>query len=246
MRVGGSTSSSDATPTRGFRALHFSSIILLILYAALIIYLLTAPLYTYAGVVAGYVSIMRYSLTYYGKPLSLPSLDAASMLSIVPLSVSVLCTASSLFSAAVYASKKLRQRYLWTSAQLLFGSSLVAVSASPLLIQLRRVIEAEASNLALSNIRYTSAGLLNFGSTSVHVNTFALSLLTPPVVLIATAITLVATTLALLEYLRSKAKSASIASAEKSQNLLSRENNKNLTTILDPPLPADSRADAAE
>jgi len=219
MRVGGSTSSSEDAPTRRFKAFYLSSVAILVLYAALVIYMLTAPLYTYAGIVSGYVSVVRYTLTHYGRPLSLPSLDAASMLSIVPLSVSALCTASSLFSAAVYASKSLRQRYLWTSAQLLFGSSLAAVSASPLLIQLRRIVEAEASNLALNNIRYTSAGLLNFGSTSVHINVFALSLLTPPVVLIATAITLVATTLTLLEYLRSKAKSAGTAQAEKRQNL---------------------------
>jgi len=76
-----------------------------VLYAALTIYMLTAPLYTYAGIVAGYVSIVRYSLTYYGKPLGLSSLDVALTLSIVPLSVSALCAASSLFSAAVYASQ---------------------------------------------------------------------------------------------------------------------------------------------
>jgi len=213
MRVGGSTSSSGAAPTGRFKAFYLSSVILLIIYAALTIYTLTAPLYTYAGVVAGYVSIVRYSLTYYGRPLIIPSLDAASTLSIVPFSVSALCTASSLFSAAVYASGRLRQRYLWASAQLLFGSSLAAVSASPLLIQLRRIVDAEVSNLALSNIRYTSAGLLNFGSTSVHANTFALNLLTPLVVLITTMITLVAATLTLLEYLRAKTKSGSTAPA---------------------------------
>jgi len=219
MRAGGSTSSSEAAPTRRFKAFYLSSIALLVLYAALTIYMLTAPLYTYTGIVAGYVSIARYSLTYYGRLLSLTSLDVASMLSIIPLSVSALCTASSFFSAAVYASKRLRQRYLWASAQLLFGSSLAAVSASPILIHLRRIVEAEASNLALSNIRYTSAGLLNFGSTSVNVNTSALNLLTPPVVLIATLNLLIAATLTVLEYLRPRAKSVSIASAEKSQNL---------------------------
>jgi len=219
MRAGGSTSSSEAAPTRRFKAFYLSSVVLLLLYAALVIYMLTAPLYTYAGIVAGYVSVVRYFLTYYGRSLSIPSLDAASALSIVPLSVSALCTTSSLFSAAVYASERLRQRYLWTSAQLLFGSSLAAVSASPLLIQLRRIAEAEASNLALSNIRYTSVGLLNFGSTSVHVNAFALNLLTPLVVLIATLTVLIATTLTVLEYLRSKAKSAGTAQAEERQNL---------------------------
>jgi len=218
MRAEGSTLSSDAAPRR-FKTLYLLSVVLLMLYAALTFYLLTAPLYTYTGIVAGYVSIVRYSLTYYGKPLSIPSLDSASTLSIVLLSVSALCAASSLFSAAVYASKRLRQRYLWASAQLLFGSSLAAVSASPILIQLRRIVEAEAPNLAMSNIRYTSAGLLNFGSTSVHINAFALNLLTPLVVLIATAITSAVTTLTLLEYLRSRAKSAGTAQAEKSQNL---------------------------
>jgi len=219
MRAGGSTSSSEVALTKRFKAFYLSSVALLVLYSVFTFYLLTAPLYTYTGIVAGYVSIVRYFLTYYGRPLSLPSLDAASMLSIVPLSVSALCAASSLFSAATYASKRLRQRYLWTSTQLLFGSSLAAVSASPLLIQLRRVIEAEASNLVLNNVRYTSAGLLNFGSTSIHANTFVLSLLIPLTVLAATMITFAVTTLTLLEYIRFRAKSVSIASAEKSQNL---------------------------
>jgi len=154
MRAGGSTSvSGGAKPARVLG-------ILTILYALFLGYLLTAPLLEFSGVVSGEISLLRYSLTYYGSPIRLESLDAVRAISLLVLAEAAFLLLSGAYIVA-------RPGYRGLVRQLVVSALLLSIAYLPLPLAILRIVEHEALPLSVS-LRYeSSAGIVDFGSTRV-------------------------------------------------------------------------------
>jgi len=130
-----------------------------ILYALFLIYILTTPLVEFSGVVSGRVAFAYYHLTYYGNALAVPSLDAVKTISLLIFIESVF-----LLLTGVYTLLCRNQQFIW---ELLLSALLVAVMYLPIPFALLRIVDVETANLVANNRWHTSAGYINFGTTSV-------------------------------------------------------------------------------
>jgi len=130
-----------------------------ILYALFLLYMLTIPLVELNGIVTGYVSLICYHLTYYGNTITLSSLDAVK-------TISLLITIESIFLLLVgtYTMLCRNQHLVW---ELLLSALLVALMYAPIPFALLRIIDVETANLVTNNVQYTSAGRINFGTTTI-------------------------------------------------------------------------------
>jgi len=135
---------------------------LTILYAVFLIYLLVAPLARFTGVVSGVVALTYHSLTYYGTPVDLESLDAVRV-------ISLLLVAEVAFAliAGVCMIACGNQRLI---LELALSASLIAVMYIPIYIGLLRIIDVEVASLTISNTWVTSAGIVDFGHTVASVS----------------------------------------------------------------------------
>jgi len=164
------------------------------LYALTLFYMLVVPLVELSGIISGYVSLTRYHLTYYGSTVALPSLDAVRALSLLVAAEALL-----LLFAGIYA---MIGRNRWVAWELLLSALLVVLMIAPLTFVLLRIVDVETANLAISHVRYTSAGYMNFGTTtftSLHLPTVRLAYIA------VTAIYLLATIAATIYLARKEA-----------------------------------------
>jgi len=162
------------------------------LYALFLFYMLMVPLVELSGVISGYVSLTRYHLTYYDSTVALPSLDAVRALSLIVAAEALL-----LLFAGIYA---MIGRNRWIAWELLLSALLVVLIIAPLAFALLRIVDVETANLVVNNIRHTSAGYMNFGTTiftSLHLPTVRLAY-------IAITATYLLTTLPITIYLARK------------------------------------------
>jgi len=152
MRAGESTSGriSGGRLTRILGALA-------VLYAVFLIYLLVAPLARFAGVVSGVIALTYYSLTYYGTPVDLASLDAVRVISLL-----LVAEAAFMLLTGICMITCRNQRLI---RELALSASLIAVMYIPIYIGLLRIVDVEVASLAVSNTWVMSAGIVDFGHT---------------------------------------------------------------------------------
>jgi len=172
--------------------LHRLAGLIAALYALFLFYMLVVPLVELSGIISGYVSLIRYHLTYYGSAVALPSLDAVRALSLLIAAEALL-----LLFAGAYA---VIGRNRWVAWELLLSALLVALMIAPLTFVLLRIVDVETANLAISHARYTSAGYMNFGTTTFT----SLRLPTVRLAYIAITATYLLTTLPTIIYLARK------------------------------------------
>jgi len=171
------------------RVLYIATAIVLAIFGIFLLYLLSIPLYIFRGVVDGYIALSSYSLRYYGERIYLSSLDSVRILSLplYILSISMILTA--IYSSTALALRK--DRHIYTASEIMLGISLAHIAITPLVIGMLRIIDSEARGLRTTNIFYTSAGLVNFGSTEMRVNSSVLSYTTPLHIIIYASIIVV-------------------------------------------------------
>ncbi|GEM_PF-3113005 len=174
----------------GARATYAALALLELLYGSLTLVGLLSPVYRLSGVVEGDVALSWYRLKFYGRPISEPFLDAVRLLALPAYALSVLAVVVSLASLTIARSRGVRAAL----SEAMLGVSLSAVMVVPLPIQLQRMVSEEVRGLRANFVFRTSAGLVNFGTTTVRVNDAARLMLSPhlqlPLVAATTALAL--------------------------------------------------------
>jgi len=159
------------------RILYMATAVVLAIFGIFLLYFLSIPLYLFRGVVDGYIALSSYSLRYYGERIYLSSLDSVRILSLPLYILSIFMILTAIYSSIALVLKK--DRHIYTASEIMLGVSLASIAMTPIVIGILGIIDSEVRGLRITNVFYTSAGLVNFGSTEMKVNSSVLSYTTP-------------------------------------------------------------------
>ena len=159
------------------------------------------PMYNISGVVKGVVSLNWYYIVAFGKTASFSILDTISFLTII-VNIANFFVISSSITSITFTIRMRENPFIY---ELLFGSSLVHIMYSGLLLGLFRVLSREVVALNTVYREITNAGILFAGQSRVSETIFSKIFFTViPLPLILGFTYLVFSSILFMKYLRQK------------------------------------------
>lgn len=176
----------------------YSKIITPILTLAYSLYLFTiifTPKYILNGVISGEIALTYNRLEYYGEKIKFDAFSTINTLIIPAIILSIYQTIISIVAII----KINKGKNVKKEMKLLFSGSLTSISISGLIIGLLKAVEIEIEKLNIDLNYISSAGRIMFGETIIQITLVTSILMNPLMILMATIIQIVMTTISYLK-----------------------------------------------